>query len=37
MQAFNGRIDKIKNHETPWGIHKQGGFIDRFRTPLAGG
>jgi PhnB protein len=26
----NGSIDKIKNHETPWGIHRQGGFIDPF-------
>jgi PhnB protein len=26
----NGRIDKIKNHETPWGIHRQGGFVDPF-------
>lgn len=26
----NGSIDKIKDHETPWGIHRQGGFIDPF-------
>lgn len=26
----NGSLDKIKNHETPWGIHRQGGFIDPF-------
>ena len=26
----NGSIDKIKNHEAPWGIHRQGGFIDPF-------
>ena len=26
----NGDFDKIKNHETPWGIHRQGGFIDPF-------
>lgn len=26
----NGSIDKIRNHETPWGIHRQGGFIDPF-------
>ena len=26
----NGDIDKIKNHETPWGTHRQGGFIDPF-------
>jgi PhnB protein len=21
---------EIKNHETPWGIHRQGGFVDPF-------
>jgi len=26
----NGSIDKIKDHETPWGIHRQGGFFDPF-------
>jgi len=26
----NGSNDKIKNHETPWGVHRQGGFIDPF-------
>lgn len=26
----NGSIDQIKNHEVPWGIHRQGGFIDPF-------
>jgi PhnB protein len=26
----NGRFDGIKNHEAPWGIHRQGGFIDPF-------
>jgi PhnB protein len=26
----DGDIDKIKNHETPWGTHRQGGFIDPF-------
>ena len=26
----NGSIDKIKNHEAPWGIHRQGGFVDPF-------
>src|SRR5688500_5821875 len=26
----NGTFDKIKNHETPWGTHRQGGFIDLF-------
>ena len=26
----NGSLDKIKNHEAPWGTHRQGGFIDPF-------
>ncbi len=26
----NGSIDKIRNHQAPWGIHRQGGFIDPF-------
>lgn len=26
----NGSLDLIRNHETPWGIHRQGGFIDPF-------
>jgi len=26
----NGSSDNIKNHEAPWGIHRQGGFIDPF-------
>jgi PhnB protein len=26
----NGSFDKIRNHEVPWGIHRQGGFIDPF-------
>jgi PhnB protein len=26
----NGSFDKIKNHEAPWGVHRQGGFIDPF-------
>ena len=26
----NGNFDPIKNHEAPWGIHRQGGFIDPF-------
>jgi len=26
----NGDFDKIKNHETPWGIHRQVGFVDPF-------
>jgi uncharacterized glyoxalase superfamily protein PhnB len=26
----NGRFDSIKNHEAPWGVHRQGGFIAPF-------
>ncbi len=26
----NGSFDRIKNHEAPWGIHRQGGFRDPF-------
>jgi PhnB protein len=26
----NGSIDKIRNHEAPWGTHRQGGFLDPF-------
>jgi len=26
----NGSLDPVRNHEAPWGIHRQGGFIDPF-------
>lgn len=26
----DGSIDEIRDHQTPWGIHRQGGFIDPF-------
>ena len=26
----DGSIDTIRNHEAPWGIHRQGGFRDPF-------
>jgi uncharacterized glyoxalase superfamily protein PhnB len=26
----NGSFDNIKDHEAPWGVHRQGGFIDPF-------
>lgn len=26
----NGNIDKIRDHKAPWGIHRQGGFVDPF-------
>ena len=39
----DGSIDPIRDHQAPWGIHRQGGFIDPFghlwlvgdRSPLA--
>ncbi len=38
----NGSLDDIKDHQAPWGIHRQGGFTDPFghrwsvgdKTPL---
>jgi hypothetical protein len=26
----DGSADKIRDHRAPWGIHRQGGFIDPF-------
>jgi PhnB protein len=26
----DGSLDEIKNHQTPWGVHRQGGFTDPF-------
>ena len=26
----DGAFDNIRNHEAPWGIHRQGGFLDPF-------
>lgn len=26
----NGNADKIRDHAAPWGVHRQGGFIDPF-------
>jgi PhnB protein len=39
----DGAVDEIRDHEVPWGIHRQGGFIDPFghlwlvgdRSPLS--
>jgi PhnB protein len=39
----NGSWDEIRDHETPWGPHRQGGFVDPFghiwlvgdRSPLS--
>jgi PhnB protein len=26
----DGSVDKIRDHEAPWGVHRQGGFLDPF-------
>jgi len=26
----NGSLDEIRDHQAPWGTHRQGGFIDPF-------
>ena len=39
----DGSVDEIRNHEAPWGTHRQGGFLDPFghlwlvgdRSPLS--
>ena len=39
----DGSIDPVRDHQMPWGVHRQGGFIDPFghlwlvgdRSPLA--
>jgi uncharacterized glyoxalase superfamily protein PhnB len=39
----DGSVDEIRDHEVPWGVHRQGGFIDPFghlwlvgdRSPLS--
>jgi uncharacterized glyoxalase superfamily protein PhnB len=39
----DGSIDRIRNHQAPWGVHRQGGFLDPFghlwlvgdRSPLS--
>jgi PhnB protein len=41
-EGAKGKPDPVRNHEMPWGVHRQGGFIDPFghrwlagdRTPL---
>jgi uncharacterized glyoxalase superfamily protein PhnB len=30
LAGANGEIDKIRNHQAPWGTHRQGGFVDPF-------
>jgi PhnB protein len=26
----NGSLDRVRNHQMPWGSHRQGGFVDPF-------
>ncbi len=26
----NGFIDEVRDHQMPWGVHRQGGFVDPF-------
>jgi PhnB protein len=26
----NGSLDEVRDHQTPWGVHRQGGFFDPF-------
>ena len=26
----DGSADRIRDHQAPWGVHRQGGFIDPF-------
>jgi len=26
----NGSLDEIRDHQAPWGVHRQGGFTDPF-------
>lgn len=26
----NGSVDKVRDHQAPWGVHRQGGFVDPF-------
>ena len=26
----DGTVDEIRDHEAPWGVHRQGGFIDPY-------
>jgi PhnB protein len=26
----DGSVDEVRDHEAPWGIHRQGGFLDPF-------
>jgi uncharacterized glyoxalase superfamily protein PhnB len=43
QEGARGDRDRIRDHEAPWGIHRQGGFVDPFghiwlvgdRSPLS--
>ena len=26
----DGRVDQIRDHQVPWGVHRQGSFVDPF-------
>jgi PhnB protein len=26
----DGSVDEIRDHDAPWGVHRQGGFLDPF-------
>ena len=26
----DGSVDEIRDHQAPWGVHRQGGFVDPF-------
>ena len=26
----DGTVDEIRDHQAPWGVHRQGGFVDPF-------
>ena len=26
----DGTVDELRDHEAPWGVHRQGGFVDPF-------
>ena len=30
----DGSVDQIRDHQAPWGIHRQGGFTDTVRPPV---
>ena len=30
LAGADGSVDEIRDHQMPWGVHRQGGFIDPF-------